>query len=473
MISKSDIHDRMKRQDINPSLDAIREVTKSLGSPQNTFVSIRITGTNGKTSTAYMIDALLRAEDQSCGLFISPGLYNPDGDIFVDGEMQACGSLEARSTALCETEHHLQIELTSYEALTIKSILAFKDAAVDFAVIESGLGATWDATGIVNPAVAVVTGIGLDHCDFLGKTIEEIATNKSHIIVPGSSVILGESTQNTIDIFLQRAASFNLHPRQVNADSYHIVETTPFSTIFDVMTTHEHYCDLKLAAPAYQASNAATAIFAAEAVLGRALDSDKVRSALAHTTFPGRLEVIRKDPLLIFDGSHNPAAAHILAELIGDITQAVTDGAKPVIALGILADKDAEGIIKALAPVAADFIAIEPPNERAIPAAELAKLIEGVAGKPPIAIIEGAAVGEGGGCSANSAIEGQGINLDIRYEDCAEYPSPDMRRTGMDTLRQILNTTGRQPVIVTGSLSLYPLLQSIRLSDSDDVVGVT
>ena len=230
-----------------------------------------------------------------------------------------------------------------------------------------------------------------------------------------------------------------------------------------------------IAGPAYQASNAATALFATEAALGRALDTGAVQKAIAKTTFPGRFEVVLKDkntgkPKLIFDGSHNPAAIQILAELIAEMT--AETGEKPIIALGILKDKDAEGMIKTLAPVAADFIAIEPPSSRAISASELASLIERLTGTTPLATFplcekyEGVAEeGQGRGTSAHSAELLSRPWLEIAGRGRDEYPSLDLpQRTAMDAL---LNITGKQPVIVTGSLSLYPLLQSIRLCAVD------
>jgi len=256
-------------------------------------------------------------------------------------------------------------------------------------------------------------------------------------------------------------------------------------TQFEVTTAHCVYPELEIPAAHYQASNTATAIFAVEAALGRALDPNKVRATIAEMTFPGRFEVFRTEPLLIFDGSHNPAASQILSELIAELSRTKLAGVKPLIVLGILADKDARDIIKALDPVAADFIVIEPPSDRAIPATELAALIEEVTGKAPLATFSlcseqdcaeskvGAVESQKGSASARSAIVSHRIDSGTRYEDCAEHSPSGSQRSDMDKLlRKILNTTERQPVIVTGSLSLYPLLQSIRLCDADDFVGI-
>jgi len=386
---------------------------------------VQVTGTNGKTSTARIIDQLLRAEAVRTALYTSPPLLCDSERIVLDGTRISKSELAAARAAAQKAATVARVTLTAFEELTLACFIHLRDASIDVAVLEVGMGGRWDATSAANPAVAVITSVGLDHQAFLGDTIEEIAFDKSHIIKAGSSVILGESVQNPpglADIFLKRATSFGLHPRCVTADSFTINASAPTATEFSVTTPHEHYRDLRVAGAAYQASNTATALFAAEAALGRALDPQLVRTAVTQMTFPGRFEVLREDPLLVFDGSHNPAAAALLAQQLQET--AVQLGQKPVIVLGILADKDAAGIIAALAPVAAGFIVIEAPGPRALPAAQLAQLVTTITGSAPLAVV-------------------------------SNVPE-------VDILREVLKMTGKQPVVVTGSLSLYPLLQSLR-----------
>jgi len=402
------------------------------GNPERAYSVIQLTGTNGKTSTSRIIDELLQAEGMNTALYTSPPLLCDTERIRVGGvDISMDDLVNARRSARAAASS-VDVQLSEFEEFTLACLIYLRDKAVDLAVLEVGMGGRWDATSAANPSVAVITGIGLDHMEFLGDTIEEIAFDKSHIIKPGCTPVLANSVQHPphiVDIFLDRARSFGLHPRCVTTDNFTIHTSTPTETAFEVTTPHAYYTGLHIAAPAYQASNAATALFAAEAALGRVLDADCVRTALATVTFPGRFEVLRTDPLLVFDGSHNPQAAETLADLIAQTT--AETGQKPTIVLGILADKDAAGIIKALAPQAADFIAIEPPSPRALPAAELARLIREVTGKSPLA------------------------------------PHHALKRAGMDVLCQALNMTGKQPVVITGSLSLYPLLQSLRLNDGD------
>ena len=419
---------------INPSLDNMKKACMAAGHPERAFSIIQITGTNGKTSTSRIIEQLLIAEGVKTALYTSPALICETERIRVVGTDISKDELVAARTSAVEAAARVDLKLTDFEEMTLAMFIHLRNKKVDIAVVEVGMGGRWDATSAANPAVAVITALGLDHQEFLGETVEEIGFDKSHIIKPGSSVIIGESIfhhpPHIADIFLNRARNFGLHPRCVSSESFKVSSSSPLKTNFEAATPHAQYTNLTVAGPAYQASNAATALFAAEAALGRALDTDAARKAIAKTTFPGRFEVVLKDkqtgkPKLIFDGSHNPAAIQILAELISEMT--AETGEKPIIALGILADKDAETMIKTLAPVAAYFIAIESPSPRAIPVSELAALIERLTGK--------------------------------------KAPS--------SVAQDILNITGKQPVIVTGSLSLYPLLQSIRLCELDAYVEDT
>ena len=414
---------------VNPSLENMMSACVAAGHPERAYSIIQITGTNGKTSTARIIEHLLLAEGMKTGLYTSPSLVSETERIRVGGEDISEDELAHAREAANKAAASIGLRLTDFEEMTLAMFIHLRDSAVDFAVVEVGMGGKWDATSAANPAVAVITAIGLDHKEFLGDTYEEIADDKSHIIKPGSSVILGQSLYpphhevHIAKIFEDRAAGFSLHPRVIDDEAFKIIEASPLHTRFEVRTPHQTYSNLMVAAPDYQASNTATAIFATEAALGRPLNQETVYNTIASMTFPGRFEILRDDPFLMFDGSHNPAAIKILSNLIQELIDTKFNGEKPVIALGILADKDAEGIIKNLAPIATSFITLECPNPRTIPADTLSTLIG-------------------------------------RF---ADVPVVDQ-----DLLNMVLNTTGKQPVIVTGSLSLYPLLQSIRLCVGED-----
>ncbi|MCL2526355.1 MAG: Mur ligase family protein [Coriobacteriia bacterium] len=449
---------------INPSLENMMEACAAAGHPERAFSIIQITGTNGKTSTSRLCEQLCLAEGIKTGLYTSPSLVSECERIRVGGHDISQTGLDAALAAARAAAARVGLVLTAFEEMTLAMFMHFRDAGVQIAVVEVGMGGRWDATSAAAPAVAVATAVGLDHQEFLGDTHAAIAFDKAHIIKPGASVVLGQSIfaehpPEIGQIFLDRAAEFGLHPRRVEADSYAISASSPVLTEFEVQTMHGLYKNLKVAGPEYQASNAATAIMAVEAALGRGLDSVAVKSAIAATRFPGRFEVVRKDPLLIFDGSHNPAAARILAQLIDQMSESGGFGAvgdRPVIALGVLADKDAAGIIEALAPVAADFIALTPPSPRAIPEAQLRDMILGVVGKTAQAIPDD------GMPAIQSTLQRAHNGASHAREAALNAGMPSSPVAGMDALRQVLELTGKQPLVMTGSLTLYPLLQSIQ-----------
>jgi dihydrofolate synthase/folylpolyglutamate synthase len=394
---------------INPSLDGIRALTDALDRPQDAFAVVQVTGTNGKTSVTRMCAALLAAEGLRTAAYTSPHLESYTERMELDGApCTEADFAEAVSAALdaADATGSGRDAFTEFELLTAAALWLFRERGVDFACLEVGMGGRWDATSVVDPAVAVITGVGLDHTERLGTTIEAIATDKAHIIKAGSSVVLGPGTVPVADVFLRRAGSFGLHPRFVvergapspvaDALTAHFrVTARPDrpggATVMDVNGVHAAYHGLALTAPSYQAPNVAVALAAAECALGRALRADETRSALAALTFPGRFEVVATDPLVVLDGAHNPQAAGVLAEAIAEAWP--DPDVRPLCVLGVLADKDALGIVAALAPVVAGFVCTAPESPRALPAEDVAELVGAATGRlcPVLAIADLAA----------------------------------------------------------------------------------
>jgi dihydrofolate synthase/folylpolyglutamate synthase len=398
---------------INPSLTTITELTDALGRPQDALSVVQVTGTNGKTSTVRMIEAILRAHGRRTGLYTSPELERFPERIEVDGVVSsdeefaaAVGAAIGTAIALYgESEPGVPAVATEFELLTAAALWRFRESGVDTAVLEVGMGGRWDATSAAAPAVAVITGVGLDHTAVLGDTLEAIAAEKAAIIVPASAPILGPGTAPVEAVFLGRAQEVGSHARVVRegSESSPVAEeltvrywvtarphTPGGTTVVDVDGVHATYSGLQLTAPAYQTANIATAIAAAEAALGRALDAEATRSALARLAIPGRFEVVATDPVTIVDGSHNPQAAAVLAGAVADAWP--DPAARPVVVLGVLADKDAAGIIEALAPVAAGFAVVAPESPRARDAGDLADIVRRVAAVEPLFI---GALGDG------------------------------------------------------------------------------
>jgi len=386
---------------INPSLEGVTELVEALHRPQDTFASVQITGTNGKTSTARITAALLASEGRLTGLYTSPELERYPERIEIGGQVASDADFAAAVGAAVSAAEIIRGEgaigtpagFTEFELLTAAALWLFRERGVEVAVLEVGLGGRWDATSVVSPSVAVITGVGLDHTGILGGTLEEIAADKAAIIRPASTPVLGPGTDGLDSIFLRRADEAGTHARAVREglDFSPVAEdlTVRFRiaerpsapggvTIVDVDGVHARYEALAIVAPSYQAANVATAIAAAEAALGRALDGDRARAALAAVAIPGRFELMRAQPVVVVDGSHNPQAAAVLADAI---REAFPDaGARPTLLLGVLADKDARGIVAALAPVAAELVVTQPRSPRALPVGDLAAIVADVGG---------------------------------------------------------------------------------------------
>lgn len=388
---------------INPSLEGIRALAADLGEPQAAFASIQVAGTNGKTSTARIAHALLLAHGRRAGLYTSPELERVNerieigaGPVSDERFAAAVGAALAAAERLRPGAQGTAAGFTEFELVTAAALWLFREEGVELAVLEAGLGGRWDATSVASPSVAVITGVGLDHMAVLGDAVEKIAAEKAAIIVPASAPVLGPGTQETAAIFLARAEAADTHARAVRAEGdptpvpeeltvrYRVRERPSApggSTTLDVTGVHAAYRDLRVSAPVHQAANVATAIAAAEAALGRALDETAVRAAVAQLTLPGRFELVRRTPPVVVDGSHNPQAAAVLA---GAIADAWPDSAcRPALVLGVLADKDAAGIVEALVPVVAGFVATEPDSPRALPAADLGAIVARITGRDP------------------------------------------------------------------------------------------
>ena len=383
---------------IDPSLEGIRALSEALGRPQDAFASVQVTGTNGKSSTTRLVAALLEAEGLKTAAYTSPHLESYTERIELGGLPVGEYDFALAITAAADAARLSggARAFTEFELLTAAALWLMRERGVDVACLEVGMGGRWDSTSVVDPSVAVITGVGLDHTERLGLTVEAIAADKSQIIKAGASVVLGPGTAPVAGIFLERAAGLGLHPRFVaEHDATSPVDealTARFAVrrrpdrpggmlALDVRGIHAEYVGLELAAPAYQAPNVAVAVAAAECALGRALDTDAARGALARMTFPGRFEVLVADPPLVIDGAHNPQAAGVLADAVLDAWP--DDRVRPLCVLGVLTDKDADGIVRALAPVVDGFVVTQPESSRARDAGDLAGIVEYATGSWP------------------------------------------------------------------------------------------
>jgi dihydrofolate synthase/folylpolyglutamate synthase len=384
----ADLQRRWPEHRIEPSLDRIRALTDLLGAPQRNYPVIHVTGTNGKTSTARMIEALLREFGLHTGLLTSPHLVDPRERILFDGQPI---DAERALGAWHEIEPYVAVvdaqsvadggpELSFFETITALAFAAFADAPVDVAVVEVGMGGTWDATNVADGAVAVVTPVGLDHRDYLGETVEDIAAEKAGIIKPGAVAVLAAQEPGVERVLLARS---------VEVDATVAREGQQFGVagrgvavggqVLSLTGLHGTYDDVFLPLfGEHQARNAALALAAVEAFLGGlgTLDPDLVRAGFASVTSPGRLEIVRRSPTIVLDAAHNPHGATALAAALADSF----DFTSLVAVVGVLADKDAAGIIEALAPAVDRFVVTAPRSPRALSVDDLAAIAIDVVG---------------------------------------------------------------------------------------------
>jgi dihydrofolate synthase/folylpolyglutamate synthase len=355
------------RLGIKPTLENATMLAAALGNPQNNYCCIQIAGTNGKSSTSRFTAAFLAACNHNVGLYTSPELMYYEERIEINGKIVSRKDFASAILTVVDTADLLQQEgkidgITEFEILTVAALWLFAKKEVDYAVLEVGLGGRWDATSIVTPKVAVVTGIDLDHTNILGNTVEEIAAEKAAIIKAGSSAILGVGTDVAEDVFKAQAKSVGVLPIKINVND-----------IYNASITYSYY------AMNYQAPNIACALAAAKmATENQQLDQKTIQTALNNLVIPGRFEILRHEPILLIDAAHNPQAARYLAKALQAHFGLSDDGRLndiDTLLLGILADKDASGIIDALAPFFRTIIVCASKSPRALPADNLAKLV--------------------------------------------------------------------------------------------------
>lgn len=398
---------RTPEHDFDPTIDRVRRIVDVLGDPQRSFRAIHLTGTNGKTSTARMIDALLRELGLRVGRFISPHLSTVRERIAIDGEPI---SQAAWVQAWEDVAPYIQIVddelvasgkygpngiLSFFEVLTAMAFAAFADAPVDVAVIEVGMGGEWDSTNVVDAEVAVITPIALDHQRWLGHSVAEIAGVKSGIIKPGATAVVATQEEDVAEVIAARAGEVNA--RLVIEVEGEDVASLPGIAVLDRQvavggqvislrgiggTYEEIFVPLH---GAYQAHNALLAVAAVEAFLGGvALPADVVEAAFAGVTSPGRLELVRNSPTVLVDAAHNPAGARAAMEAVAEAF--AFD--RLIGVFGVMGDKDVEGILVELESSLAEIVVTHSSSMRAMELDDLADLARDVFGEDRVHVVE-------------------------------------------------------------------------------------
>lgn len=392
---ETELSKRWPENKLEPSLDRIEALMDILGQPQRSFPSIHVTGTNGKTSTARMIEQLLNTFELRTGRYTSPHVESVTERISLDGVPI---SPELFVEVYRDIEPYVQmvdtqqpVPMSFFEVLTGMAYAAFADAPVDVGVIEVGMGGSWDATNVIDAAVAVITPIGLDHTDKLGGTTGEIAVEKSGIIKTGSVAVVAQQQLDAAQTILRRA---------VEVDATVAREGMEFGVIRrevaiggQLMTLRglggEEYEDVFVPLHgAHQAQNAALALAAVEAFFGIGgarggqLDVDKVRQAFSGVASPGRLEVVRRSPTILLDAAHNPNGAQATVAAIGE----AFGFTRLVGVIGTSGDKDVAGLLEAFEPILAEVVITQNSTHRAMDVDALAALAVEVFGEDRVQV---------------------------------------------------------------------------------------
>ncbi|MEE6272747.1 bifunctional folylpolyglutamate synthase/dihydrofolate synthase [Georgenia wangjunii] len=391
----TEILERAPEHDVQPSLERVQQVCELLGEPQRAYPVIHLTGTNGKTSTARVVERLLREMGLRTGRFTSPHLSTVRERIAIDGEPI---SPEAFVATWADVEPYIALvdersreaggpRLSFFEVFTVMALAAFADAPVDVAVIEVGMGGRWDATNVVDGLVEILTPISRDHERWLGHELTSIAAEKVGIITPGSTVISADQVEEVAGIVADAAhaldarlvvegADLAVVDRQIAVGGQMLTLRTPSATYTDVfLPLHGEH----------QAHNALLALAAAEVFFGGgSLDPGVVEQAMAAVDSPGRLELVRRSPSILVDAAHNPAGVEALRAAMEE----AFDVARTVGVVGIMADKDAETMLAGLEPLLAEIVITRASTERAHDVEDLAEIARDVFGEDRVHVAE-------------------------------------------------------------------------------------
>lgn len=434
---------RWPEQRVAPSLGRIAAVCELLGDPQHAMPVIQVTGTNGKGSTAIMVESLLRASGLRTGRFSSPHLSDVTERIAIDG---APISRERFAEVWQDVEPYVRmvdeqriddVEMTFFEVITAMAYAAFADAPVDVAIVEVGLGGSWDATNVADAQVAVVTPIALDHTHLLGHTIAEIATEKAGIIKPGAQAVLAGQEPDAARILLARCAEVGALPHRDGVD-FGLLARTPAlgGQVLRLNGAEGPVPDVVLPLHGeYQAINAALALAAVEAFLGgKALAAEVINEGFGLVRTPGRLELVRRSPALLLDAAHNPHGATAAAAALEEAY-----ALNPLVGVvAVMGDKDAEGILEVWREVFNQVVITQVAStDRGMPAAQLGEVAAGIFGTDRVRVEP---------------------RLDDAIEAAIALAEAD--------------STGQSGVLVTGSVVAVGEARTMLVSETDEVAAV-
>lgn len=385
--------EELKKRGSVPGLDAIEGLLEELGHPENNLKIVHIAGTNGKGSIFAYLSSILIAAGFKVGRYISPTISCYEERFQINGEYITKDKLARLynivEEAMKREEEKTGLKPTLFEVETAISFLYFKEEKVDYALIEVGMGGRMDATNVIrHPELTVISSISYDHQAFLGDTLEEIAWQKAGIIKESCPVVLSENSDEVCKVIEQEATKKKVKCIEIKPTDYEVLSETPYGSTF--LWKEQRY-ETKLPGR-HQVSNAVTALAASEYLFRKDYEKNNARKAIAkkldemnvksaqqggiiRTCWPGRLEVLKKEPLFYRDGAHNPDGAKKLAAFL----QKYFTNKKIIYIMGVLKDKEYKKMLRYLMPMAKEVYVFKPKNERGLSAQILADTIKEVA----------------------------------------------------------------------------------------------
>lgn len=354
-----------------PGLGRIRELCRLLGDPQKELRFVHVAGTNGKGSVCSMLSSVLTAAGYRVGLFTSPFVRFFEERISVSGEPIPGDALGRVTERVREAAEKMRDVPTEFELLTAVGFEYFRERRCDIVVLEVGLGGRLDSTNVIPPPVlSIITGIGLDHTAILGDTLGAVAREKAGIIKPGSPVVIGDlppEAEEAVTDAARRAGAPVVKADRARIESE--VLTPSGASLCD-----RAFGQLSISlAGRHQLSNASVVLTAAEilAEKGFRISEQSVRDGLAAARWPARFETLSRDPLVIYDGAHNPDGIRALTENVNELL-----GGRAILVMGVMADKDYRSMVSSLRPVAARVFTVRPDNPRSLDPSVTSALFE-------------------------------------------------------------------------------------------------
>ena len=360
-----------------PGLSRITQLLEKMGNPEKDLKFVHIAGTNGKGSTAAMTASILRKAGYCTGLYTSPFIYQFGERMQVNGQLIPDDELIEITEYVKPLADTMDETPTEFELITAIAFEFFKRRKCDIVVLEVGLGGLLDATNVINtPEVAVITNIGLDHTDILGNTLEEIAFNKAGIIKENGHAVIYRCTAGVEKVFEDTCRERNTKLKKANFDGLKLKSHDLFEQVFDC----GDYKDIHLPLLGdHQLHNAAVVLAIAETLreIGWNISKENIYEGIRDVSWPGRFDIVCRDPLFIIDGGHNPQCLEALVKNIQDYLT----GRRVIALTGVLADKDYGDMYKPVMPYIEQFVCVTPPNPRRLIATELAQHLQNVGAK--------------------------------------------------------------------------------------------